>query len=841
MDILHRQIKMEEEAVDYSYERLKQQINKRIQSNQADELAEGRIILVHAIDTVAGKLKQYFAADVRGKASTIRDSIKCDFEGKEKDLAYIVISTIVRTVSKGGTIVLSTMLSHIRNSVRDSILVMRLHNAENTHAAFVDRRYEKRSHTFRTQKKIRLAKTQKDIMTKDMNDLSMYMAAALVDVVLKSGCNVIEVKTVWKRKKSTKHVVYTEECLRLVMQSRELMLAEYQRYPIFLVKPQPWQKFNGSGGYYCEGLYKIPMVKHRRTSRKLLREFFKVKGTKPLDEILNALQGTKWRINQQVYSVVSKVFNENMVDPESAPNNPYCIGKLPYNGSQEPEDYINVHNYGEIHTEGKLKGLPVDKSKIRKYFKDIDAQQDLINSNVGKAILLNLVLTDAERYLEEEEFYFSYQFDFRGRIYPIQQHLQPQSKSEVKALLEFADGYPIENEEQLYWFLIHGANCYGYDKEEYDVRVAKIKEKADEVVLIAEDPIRYRNYWKDADEPYLYLAWCLEYAQYLSNPDEFVSRIPIALDATCSGIQIYSGLLRDEVGAKAVNVIGDTRNDIYQVVADKVNHYLNTGDYPKIIQYRTSDGKDREIGTQALVDSIKGKITRKLTKRNTMTQPYSVTKYGMFEQLKEELKEIEGNNDKFWVGENWLFAKLLADLNDKAIIETVRGARIGQKYLKEVTAGVVAKNSYIFFTTPLTQFPVLQKIHREKVDVVKTPIGELNFRTTLDSIHKTKMVNGIAPNFVHSLDAALLAVTVLKLHEEGCKDFHMIHDSYGVPVTYVPLLNKRVRETFVELFETDPLNHFITQVYPDMEPRPGEVMINSLNLSQVLDSKYIFS
>jgi len=46
--------------------------------------------------------------------------------------------------------------------------------------------------------------------------------------------------------------------------------------------------------------------------------------------------------------------------------------------------------------------------------------------------MTNLILFNAREYLDEEEFYFSYQYDFRGRIYPIQQHLQPQGKGEVK-------------------------------------------------------------------------------------------------------------------------------------------------------------------------------------------------------------------------------------------------------------------------------------------------------------------------------------------------------------------------------------------------------------------------
>jgi len=478
---------------------------------------------------------------------------------------------------------------------------------------------------------------------------------------------------------------------------------------------------------------------------------------------------------------------------------------------------------------------------MRKYFKDIEAQRDIVIANTGKAIMLNLVLYNAKEYLEEDEFYFSYQYDFRGRIYPIQQHLQPQGKGEVKALLEFKNGCKIENDDQLFWFLVHGANCYGYDKELYADRVDKIRAKTEEIQAIARDPIRNQHCWKDADEPYLYLAWCFEYSSYLDSPDTFVSHIPIALDATCSGIQIYSGLLRDKSGAEAVNVVGDTRNDIYQQVADKVNEYLERGEYPKYLSYKTSDGKLHEEATKALADSLKGKITRKLTKRNTMTQPYSVTRYGMYEQLKAELQEMENGGKKFWVGDSWLVAKLLTDLNDRAIAETVKGARVGQEFLKEVTGDIVRAGNWVFYTTPITKFPVLQKIHKTVMERVVTPIGKLSIRKATVDINPTKMVNGIAPNFIHSLDATLLAMTVLKLKEDGCSNFHLIHDSYGVPVNQVHNLNLRVREAFIELFQDKPLERWMKQVHPDYAKQAEDVMINTLELDEVRNSGYIFS
>jgi DNA-directed RNA polymerase len=841
VNILERQLELEAGANDYSYDRLIKSINKRLKAKQADELAEGRYILIHAIDLVAAKIVDYFEQDIRGTQKRARDLIALDFYEKPKDLAYIILATIVRSISKDVMVKAVSLISLLNSSLYDSIMIRRLEKSDTTYGSFVDKRYSNRSVAFRQNTKINIMRKQEQLNHPQLNDLTTYLGGVLLDLVIKSGCNIIESKKIFSKKKTSSFIVYTEECYRMVLQSRERLLLDYRKFPILLAKPLDWTGLHGSGGYYRPEIYDVPLIKMKHSNKGLLDRYFKTADCSGLYRTLNTLQGTAWRINRRVYDVLDYVFTNNFVDPECVSNNPYLIGKLAYNGRQEPEDYVNVHDYGEVQTEGQYRGLPVDHSEMCSYLRAIDKQEDLILANLGKAVMLNLILFNAKEYLEEEEFYFSYQYDFRGRIYPIQQHLQPQSKGEVKSLLEFKNGSRIEDDEQLFWFLVHGANCYGFDKEEYDVRVSKIIDLTDDIKEIADNPIQNRNLWKDADDPYLFLAWCFEYADYLKDPENFISHIPIALDATCSGIQIYSGLLRDAQGARAVNVIGNTRNDIYREVADKVNEYLRAGDYEKLVTYKTSDGLTREESTVAIADSFKGKVTRKLTKRNTMTQPYSVTRYGMYQQVLAELRELEAHNKKFWVGETWVAAKVLTALNDRAIAETVKGARAGQIFLKEVTADVVKRGEWVFYTTPVTNFPVLQKIHKTTLDRITTPIGKLTIRTTTDELNPQKMVSGIAPNFIHSLDAALLAMTVDKLEQDGCKDYHLIHDSYGVPINQVVNLNKRIRESYIELFKKEPLQQFIKQVNPSFEERAAEVMINTLDIGEVMNSKYIFS
>lgn len=842
MDVNERQRKLEKDANTYSYNRLVYTINKQIQYGHADELTEGKVILHHSLGLVTKKLKEYFNnQSIKGKASTTRRRIAHEFGDSPRELAYILLVTLVRTISKDAYTPVTHVVRHINQALYQSILVRNLENKAETVSAFVDRQYKRRGKHYTRKKKAAISKKNKDLGESNLTVDTLHIGVTLLNILVQSGANIIEIKNIVNRNRKVKHVVYTDECFKMIIQSREALLLDYKKYPIFVAPPKEWKKFEGSGGYYMEGLYKIPIIKTYRESRRMLREFFKKSDVKMLYDTLNKIQATPWRVNKRVLEVMDRVLSDNMVDPDSSFNNPYLIGKLPFNEHMEVSDFVNPNSFGKLHEEGEYKGLPVDKDKMKKYFRACDAQYDINVSTMSKALMMNYVVYNAREYADEEEIYFSYQYDFRGRIYPIQQHLQPQGKGDVKALLEFRNGYKIETPEQLFWFRVHGANCYGHDKLPYDERVAKIIEMEPDIENVSTDPFKYRNVWKDADDPYMFLAWCFEYNDYMQHPSEFESHLPISLDATCSGIQIYSGLLKDKQGAQAVNVIGDTRQDIYQEVADKVNSYLLNGEYPKYIEYKTSDGKVHTQDTKALVDSIKGKITRKLTKRNTMTQPYSVTRYGMYEQLKAELEEIENNNKKFWVGDIWVMAKLLTDLNERAIGETVKGATIGQKFLKEVTADLVKEGSHIFYTTPITKFPVLQKIHKTKSESIFTAIGQLSIRSTTDELHTQKMINGIAPNYVHSMDASLLALTVQKLSQAGCKDFHLIHDSYGVPITYVTELNKAVREAYVEIFEGQPLERWLSQVYKAYPKSVEEVMVNDLELKEVLESKYIFS
>lgn len=845
-----RQLKMEQDALDLSYERLERQIQKRIKNGAADELLEGRLILKHSIHLVADKIREYlgYTGADSGKGRALRNFLRAEFEGHELDLAYIGVVSIIRTISEHDLVGAKGLISKINRAIYDSITIRSLEQRDDRSERFVELRWKKAGPKRIAQEKLKLAQYYQNLNPTDRHTVTrenIHVGAKIIELILASGADLIVKQNVYDKttKKTTTYYRYTENCFRMVIQSRELMLGDYRIFQPHLIPPKPWTKFFGTGGYQSDA-YKMPAVKAYGKTRAILKEKFKYGYKDQVLHTLNILQATPWVVNNEVLDVMHEIFSRNMVDPTSPKNAPALYGNLPYNGMLDPYDFVNPADYGEFEeVEGTKWRYRFEDPKLGRQFRArMEEQERLVDINNSKALQLNAVLGVAMDYAGEEEMYFSYQYDTRGRIYPVQQHLQPQGNDPIKALLMFRDGQPLDTEEAVRWFWINGANHYGYDKEPYDERIAKITAKAEEIQQIATDPMGRRDLWAEADSPYQYLAWCFEANRYLNDPSSFVSHIPVALDATCSGLQIYSGLLRDAEGAEAVNVIGQQRNDVYQKVADQVETYLSTGDYPKELVYNASDNTEVRVLTQPMADAMKGNISRKLTKRNTMTVPYSVTSIGKRDQLLEELQKLELSNKRFWVGDNWQNAYFLETLNTRAINAVVKGATVGQEYLKAVTHDLVKDGQYLEYDSPLTGFPVVQLLPRIRKHKAYTSIGQLTIRETIpDSVDLRSMKSSVAPNFIHSLDSALLADVVNRLHAKGCTAFHMIHDSFGVPANQVANLNDQVREAFIELFESDPLTNWYYQIGSDHEVMPEEVMLNTLNLEDIHDSEYIFS
>lgn len=483
--------------------------------------------------------------------------------------------------------------------------------------------------------------------------------------------------------------------------------------PVFLpmvVEPLPWQSIY-IGGYHSEEVRRRPLIKSYD------KEFLQQLNEADMPQVYEALtheQNTAWEINDDIFECVRHSYDNN-----------HQIGGLPTN---QDHDLPNRPDNWED---------PVAQKNWRR----VAADTHRINgSDRSKRLQTSKVLHLSNKF-RGRAIWFPKQCDFRGRTYDIPSPLNCQGASVSKALLRFHHGDPIENQNEANWLAVQAANTWGHDKKNFDYRIKWVWDNADLFKQIAKDPLGYTQ-WKDAEEPWEFLAAAIEVGEFLDHGFGYVSHVPVAQDASNQGLQIYSLLLRDEEAARHTNVLPSPEpQDLYKMVAARVIDRLKKSDHNYAPGW------------------LKFGITRATTKRQTMVLVYGSTKQSCKDYTIEWFQEMltrHGVENPF--DEVFKPCIFLSDLIWDSIGEVVTSARIGMDWLRGV-ARVCMQNGVNPSWTAPSGFVIKQNYEKQANYEVKTSIGDKIRRHRMQygtgEASPRKHVNGICPNYVHSLDAAL--------------------------------------------------------------------------------------
>ena len=126
------------------------------------------------------------------------------------------------------------------------------------------------------------------------------------------------------------------------------------------------------------------------------------------------------------------------------------------------------------------------------------------------------------------------------------------------------------------WLAFQCATTFGLSKSTWDERQEWVKSNLQLIQNVATDPIRYLPEWENhVDEPWQFLASCDEYYNCVITKDRKTTGLCVAIDATCSGLQILAALAMDRRTAQLVNVLpSDRPQDAYEVVAEAAKPYI---------------------------------------------------------------------------------------------------------------------------------------------------------------------------------------------------------------------------------------------------------------------------
>ena len=537
-----------------------------------------------------------------------------------------------------------------------------------------------------------------------------------------------------------------------------------------LIEPNDWTNETPGGYLLNEVMRGHDMVRRSDPCR--------IQGEKPI-AFLNKIQKVGYTLNTFIVDV-AETFQERGIE----------VGK-----------FVPV-------VEIPLPPKPVDiaeNKESRKTYRRQAAEVCNLNAQAFmKSCRTRMTMNAVKIFKQHKKFFIPWSFDYRGRAYPIPAFLTPQDTDFGKSLLKFYQGSFMTPEAEE-WLSFQVATTYGLDKATMAERLAWTQDNITLISRIALDPIGNLSEWEVADEPWQFLAACDEYFHCVIACDRDFTNLPVATDATCSGLQILAGLARDASTAKLVNVLpSDEPQDAYKVVATQA--------------------------TPHVPDSIKPYMDRKTVKRVVMTVPYNAKPFSNRGYIREALieKGVEVDKDD-------LTATVKAVRDAMNVI--VPGPMSVMSWIESEVSNAIDRGlDELTWVTP-SGFSVTQRLMKPQVQTVELQLlGRCQIKVSTgdsDKVDKNHHKNATAPNLIHSLDASLLHLSALRFDAP----ISLIHDSVLCRATDMSVLSAIVRETYMHLFaEHDYLTSFAQQIGAETDPP----MIGDLEPSSVIESTYFF-
>lgn len=576
--------------------------------------------------------------------------------------------------------------------------------------------------------------------------------------------------------------------------------------------PEPWTTLIDGG--YLSSRRKLscplmPLSDIRKTERRRLREEFTAEKMPKVFAAANYLQAQSFRTHAPTLHAIKRVWTGGggvMGIPKYAlPTAPPC---------PLPPEWI------------KSEGTPEELDTLYRWKRLAHAHYESLKEWRSKVREIGGFIKHATK--STGPMWFPAFMDKRGRWY-YRGSPNPQGSDIAKATLHFANTKPL-GDAGVYWLKVHIANCFGFDKERFDVRAKWTDDNWHTIQGALDAPEDHAEVW-GTDAPWCMFsaAWELRAALASGNPKEYCTGIPIHMDATCSGLQHFSAMLRDPVGGGYVNLYDE------EFVGPKQDIYSKVSTNAMAAIARDTESKAEGIAAMAAW-WLKTGISRTMAKKPVMTYCYGATVRGTTEFVQGHVE--------YDLGIPWPegirpydYCQYAAIKLFTGIASTVPSAEATMQWLKSV-AKAQPKGKRMEWTSP-TGFLVqhdYQDYDEVRVKIRSCGMTAVLVRDYNDSTRAVPMQNAVAPNFVHALDASHLTYTALAMGAAGLSMVG-IHDSFGTHPCDVSQMHTIIREEFVSMYSSNSvLNEFLWQV----GGTGNAPMRGTLDLSKVLSSEFFF-
>ncbi|WGH28271.1 RNA polymerase [Pseudomonas phage 10P302A] len=860
-ELAAEQLRLEHEAYTLGEERFHRQMERQMERGEFSDNIAAQPLL----GTLVPKMSAAITAWIDHQANKGRGRKHVSFAAAQQmnpdTMAAITIRYVLNIIAqrRGGAPTVTEMSIAVGGALEDEARYGRIRvlEAEHFKNAIAPALAKRNGMTY---KKAYMERVEESMLQKgelaqpwvDWNiadtDVRFHMGIRMLELLIEST-QLIEVRRdhAGDKKNDGEYIFLKSEWAEKI-QSRAFALAGITpQYQPCIVPPKPWKGLQG-GGYWAKGRKPLTFI---RLNGRVAKERYRDVEMPAVYRAVNIAQQTAWAVNRKVLEVANAVMQWKNVQIKEFPTT-----------ERQP---LPVKPHDIDTNEVALKAWKKEAASV--YRKDA--------ARVSRRLAYEFSLEQANKFSEYEAIYFPYNLDWRGRVYAVPA-FNPQSNDMTKGILQAAHGEPV-GEEGIEWLMIHGANTAGVDKVPFPERKQWVKDHEDLILAIAKDPLNVTD-WMGMDSPFCFLAFCFEWAGVKAHGKDWVSALPLAFDGSCSGIQHFSAMLRDERGGRAVNLVPSEQvQDIYKLVSDEVEIALQwdlkygTDDWSETL-IDESNGEIREVrrlGTKTLATAwLTYGMSRKVTKRSVMTLAYGSKAYGFADQVREDIVKKAIDNDeghmftnpgeasRYMAGKIWDSVSVVVVAAVEAMNWLQKAAKLLAAEVKDKKTKEVLKPAMpVYWTTP-DGFPVWQeyKINPTKrIDLMF--LSDVRIQATVilrgdgtSKINARKQESGISPNFVHSQDGSHLRKTVVHGHDHhGIRFFALIHDSFGTIPAKAGAMFRAVRETMVETYENNNVladfrEQFMEQLHESqLDKMPELPKMGTLNIRDILKSDFAFA
>lgn len=809
MSLYEKQVELENEYSTKSLAEGQRQVIEALAQGRVTDLGQGRILLAKAFEIAL----EQFSEDIKKKSTGVHGKYRTLLKQADSDVIVMAgLREIINACASFEPQSMQTILRGVGKTVEAEVLLKCMTAVSPEYTAKTEQYLDtvgtkSFSHRNRTFLKGAEALRLNWISWTDAERIGV--ANLLISSLYESTGLFKWVKSDQKTKGESMYFIAPSEQLAKVFDEVQNAARAIVKYPPMLCKPDHWDS-QWSGGYVTEWFKNhAPMCGLRyikQNHRKWILEGLESRAASTVREAMNKAQSVPYRVNKDVLQVLRKATAMRVG----------ILGLPSFQEAPKP-----VFPFGEGWD--KLEATAQDLEQFKFWKSQMAAWYTKETKRKGRQMGILGRINELVRYKDEPELYFPTFIDWRGRLY-FRSNLNPQALDAVKGCLEFATGKPL-GKDGLFWLKVHVANSCGYDKHTPEIKAKWCEDNWSQIEDFINNPLDVDAPEPDTSFTLLQAALALQEAYSLDNPELYVCHVPVAMDATCSGLQHLSALTRDTEGAYHTNLINnglDKKSDIYMHVATLAKDML-----PRL----AGDATLKQFW--AITE-----ITRNMSKKPVMTHVYGATLLNTIQELALELSDqgIEPIKD----GDKVLYSitKLAVPAGKalkQGVVKAVPKADSMMKYLQKVTR--TNKEDCIRWISPVG-VPVVNwaegnVIKRVAIRSMGITVIHLN---TGDGKYNTQIAaNGIVPNFVHSHDASHLCMTIA---EASC-DILPIHDSFATHPCDVPEMHSVLRTQFIKLYREFDIEEMLKFNNVDLEDNPipeqGDLDLNTIN-----DSPFMF-